>query len=476
MKHFDLAKTASEQIQDLASGKITAEALLETYIARFNEVNGTLNAVVRTDFDAARKRAREIDQRRAAGEKIGPLEGLPMTVKDSFDVNGMPAVCGVPKFAKRDDDVEDAILVDRLKKAGAVIWGKTNSPMMAGDVQTFNKVYGVTNHHIDQTRSPGGSSGGSAASLASLMTPLEIGSDIGGSLRNPAHFSGVCAFKPTWGLLPSHGHVPPSPKFRHKPDPDLAVVGPMARNIKDLQILMEIISAGDIPATEPSLNLKDLRIAFWMEEASFPLGRDCVSALENLKHILEAKAGSVTQTRPDLGAAEVFDTYLDLLIPIILSEIPSPIKSVMRALRPVLRLMAGKKEFTMPKALIKGVAPQHEIDAADQRRKQFKQECDRFFETQDVLIAPVTATPAVLHKTEGTIYQRVFDVDGKETEYLHQLNWISLATVCHLPVVVIPVGMSADGLPIGVQLIGPEGGDAKLLEIARLIEAAVAGS
>src|SRR5512146_619576 len=235
---------ATGQIAALAAKRISAVELLKAELARHGQLHGAVNAVVMADPDRAMERAKAIDDLRAKGEALGPLAGLPMTVKDTFDVVGMPASSGLEALRRRQ--AEDATVVEHARAAGAVIWGKTNTPVMAGDWQTFNALYGTTNNPWDVGRTTGGSSGGSAAALAADVTALEIGSDIGGSLRTPASFCGVYSHKPTWGLVDQHGHVPPKPGSWV--ERDLNVVGPMARSARDLRLLLSILTAG---ATAP---------------------------------------------------------------------------------------------------------------------------------------------------------------------------------------------------------------------------------
>ena len=204
--------------------------------------------MVVTDLDPARKRAQAIDRQRAAGEHMGALAGLPMTIKDTFDVEGMPASAGLKGLLGRA--TKDAVVVARARAAGAVIWGKTNVPVMAGDWQSYNGLYGTTNNPWDLTRTCGGSSGGAAAALATRMTALEIGSDIGGSLRVPASFCGVFSHKPTWGLVSQRGHIPPRPGTLA--ERDLNVVGPMARSARDLRLLLSVLEAGPLAAAGPA--------------------------------------------------------------------------------------------------------------------------------------------------------------------------------------------------------------------------------
>ena len=200
---------ATGQLNALEMKRISAVELLDASVARHEAVKGLINAVVATDIERARHRAAAIDDARAKGEPLGALAGLPMTIKDTFDVDGMPASSGLDVFRHRT--ASDATVVARTRAQGAVIWGKTNVPVLAGDFQTYNAIYGTTNNPWNPERTTGGSSGGAAACLATGVTALEIGSDIGGSLRTPANFCGVFSHKPTWGVVPQHGHIPPPP-------------------------------------------------------------------------------------------------------------------------------------------------------------------------------------------------------------------------------------------------------------------------
>lgn len=198
----DLYATARQMLADLAAKRISARELLDAHVARHDALHNRLNAVVAADLERARSDALAIDEARMRGDKLGVLAGLPMTIKDGYDVEGLPAAAGNPIFAGRPKACRDAELVARTRREGAVIWGKTNVPFMLSDFQSYNAIYGTTNNPYDVTRVPGGSSGGAAAALATGMTPLEIGSDIGGSLRHPANFCGVCSLKPTWARCP----------------------------------------------------------------------------------------------------------------------------------------------------------------------------------------------------------------------------------------------------------------------------------
>ncbi len=468
----DLTATAIEQISWLKAGKISSSELLEAYIVHEAETNPALNAIIAKDLDAARKAAKTIDERRARGEDIGFLQGLPMSIKDTYDVTDMPAVCGNPALTKRAPGCEDAFVVKLVRNADGVIWGKTNSPFMGGDVQTYNKVFGVTNNPHNTAHTPGGSSGGAAAALASNMTPLEIGSDIGGSLRTPAHYSGVYALKTTHGLVSLDGHVPPPPGVVHDAF-DLAVAGPMARNVEDLKLLMSIIAPQAKSAPDTFKSLSDVKVAVWDKEAAFPLGKDCAGAVAIVENVLAENKANISKAKPDIDGEHLIETYIRLLAPIILGDAPKPVLGAFKLFRPILHAIGQKTKYSFAMIASRAVQSASAFNKATADRNAMKAECERFFNKWDVLIAPVTATPALEHNNKGAPFGRSMEVDGKTVPYFHQLDWIALATTCHLPSISIPVTKTEQGLPIGVQIIGAEGEDLKVLEIAQLIEAAM---
>ena len=219
-------RTTKELVEALQSRKFSAVELADHVIARIGALDPRLNAVVVRDFDRARDAAKAADASLARGDRR-PLLGIPMAVKESLNIAGLPTTWGIPKF-KNWTPEEDAVTVARVKAAGAVVLGKTNVPIFLGDWQSYNEIYGTTNNPWDLGRTPGGSSGGSAAALAAGFGSLSLGSDIGGSLRAPAHYCGVYAHKPTWGLVPVRGHTPPGTPPLSR-EIDLAVVGPMAQ-------------------------------------------------------------------------------------------------------------------------------------------------------------------------------------------------------------------------------------------------------
>ncbi|MDB5437206.1 MAG: Amidase, partial [Phenylobacterium sp.] len=300
-----LKRDATDQLAALNARRVSAVELLKAALARHEQTHGQLNAVVAVNLERALERARAIDDLRMKGETLGLLAGLPMTVKDTLDVVGLPASSGLRSLRQRQ--AEDASVVKLARQAGAVIWGKTNTPVMAGDWQTFNALYGTTNNPWDQARTTGGSSGGAAAALATGVTALEIGSDIGGSLRIPASFCGVYSHKPTWGLVDQHGHVPPSPGSWS--ERDLNVVGPMARSARDLRLLLSVLEAGPLAPRAPPADLKEARIALWLDEPSFPLDAEVRAAIESFAAELSAAGAEVTPIASPVHMPSLMGAY-----------------------------------------------------------------------------------------------------------------------------------------------------------------------
>src|SRR5690554_3436697 len=260
---------ATEQLRLLETGAISAAELLDLYLGRIDRLNSAYNLVVATDLDRARAAAKEIDSARASGDPLGPLAGLPVTIKDSYEVAGMPATCGLEPL--RDHVPErDADAVTLLREAGAIPFGKTNLPAGASDWQSFNPIYGISRNPWNPERTVGGSSGGAAGAVAAGFTAFELGSDIGGSIRIPAHFCGVFGHKPTYGMVPLRGHIPPPPGMLAQPE--LGVAGPIARSASDLALLMPILAQGPAPLAPPRHErLADFRVGVWMGDGAYKL-------------------------------------------------------------------------------------------------------------------------------------------------------------------------------------------------------------
>ncbi len=468
----DIFSSARELLEQISSGKVSASDMLEAHIARNDKANPTINAVVRTDLAAARAQARDLDKALKAGERAGPLHGLPMTVKDTFDVEGMPATAGAPEYSKRPAKTPDSAAVARLRAAGAVIWGKTNTPYLAGDNQTFNLVHGRTSNPWDIDRTPGGSSGGAAAALAAGVTPLELGSDIGGSLRIPAHFCGVAALKPTFGRVPILGHVPPAPGSLSVRD--LNVAGPMARNVGDLRLLFAVLT-GETPPPARKPSLKGKRLAIWDDERGFPLSAQCRAAVETAADTAANLGAQTTVAAPEIDGVALVDLYLQLLLPILATDMPTPLVKAMEVGRPIARVLARGEPFSRSKWALYSAATHHDWLRADEARRRLKRTVAAFFEKWHAIVTPVAPSTAFEHIETGDAVTRLLTVDGEPAPFHTFHSWIALATVCHLPAVVIPVPGRKGDLPCGVQIIGPEGADLDVLAIAEAIEAEMGG-
>ena len=463
---------ATAHLQALESKRISALELLDLAFARYQAINPKINAVTVTDMDHARTRAKAIDELRMKGETLGPLAGLPMTIKDSLDVEGMPASSGVAALLKRPAD--DAVSVAKARQAGAVIWGKTNLPVMTGDWQSYNPVYGTTNNPWDLARVPGGSSGGAAAALATGITALEIGSDIGGSLRIPASFCGVYAHKPTHGLVSQRGHVPPPPGIIA--EGDLNVVGPMARSVRDLRLLLSVIADGPIGAKAPPADLKGLKVGVWSQEADFPLDPECANALAAFA-IWLGEQGAVVQPIRPTETGPLMEAYTVLLLSIIGKGQPEKTQRAMRRMRGVVQAMRrlGIKDPPWAAQVMASTATHGEWLVANEARARIGERMKAVFGQVDVIIAPATPVCAFPHDHSPFNKRTLMLSDGQRIPYRSMLSWIALATTCGLPATAIPIGPLANGMPFGVQVIGPRGADSRTLAVADAIEQVFGG-
>lgn len=465
-----LARDATAQLLALKAKEVSAVELLKLSLARHEHTHSRLNAVVAADLERALDTAKAVDDLRAKGANIGPLAGLPMTVKDTLDVSGMAASSGVAALRRRK--AEDAVVVGQVRQAGAVIWGKTNVPVMAADWQSFNALYGATNNPWDLARTPGGSSGGAAAALAAGVTALEIGSDIGGSLRVPASFCGVFSHKPTWGLVSQLGHVPPTPGTHA--ERDLNVIGPMARSARDLRLLLSVMTEG-VPAKTDIPDLSRLKIGLWL--GGFPLDPEVAAVLEVLGAQLSAGGAEVRQVASPVPLDQLMSAYQTLLGSVLATDMPAKTQIAMRRMRGLaslaLRFGAGPQSWA---GLTRAYAATHaEWIAADEVRARLKLTAQEAFAAFDVIIAPVAPVVAFPHDDSPFATRKLKTSEGASLPYSAMLNWIALATACHLPATTIPAGLGSSGLPVGVQIIGPHGSDSRTLAIAQAIDENLGG-
>lgn len=459
--------SATDLAAAIRGREVSASEALEHQVARIERLDEPVNAIVQWDLDRARSAARAADDAVAAGHDVGPLHGVPITIKDSFQTEGCLTTSGAPELA---DFVptEDAAPVARLRAAGAIPFAKTNLPIFAGDIQSFNEVYGTTNNPHDPSRTPGGSSGGSAAALAMGFTALELGSDIGGSIRVPAHYSGVSGHKPSYGIVPSHGQIPGMPGTLSQAD--LAVAGPMSRSVRDLELGLDVLVGPDrwsnpawkieLPSARADA-LADLRIAAWLDDEYCPVDASTQRVLGALVASIEDAGGHVdTDARPGF-TLERADTIFRNLLFAALSGGTKP--SELDALATV----AGDDDAARGK---RSTAMRHrEWLAHNERRLQLRERWREFFEHHDVILMPVQPRGAIPHDHSFPQWERTVEIDGTERPYLDLFGWTGPAGAGFLPATVVPAGLGDDGLPIGVQIIGPYLHDRTTLRMAALI-------
>ncbi|MFD6105395.1 amidase [Nocardia salmonicida] len=472
--------SAEELVTALRAGEVTSVELTEGAIARIERDDEAINAICVRDFDRARVAARRADQVRAGGEDR-PLLGVPVTVKESYNIAGLATTWGVPQN-KDFVPAEDAIQVSRLEAAGAVMLGKTNVPLGLRDVQSFNEIYGTTNNPWDHSRTPGGSSGGSSAALASGFGALSIGSDIGGSLRTPAHFCGIYAHKPTLGLAANRGMVaPPAPAL--PVDLDLAVVGPMARTARDLTLLFDVM-AGPDPLTlgkayELTLpparheRLSDFRVLVLDEHPLIGTGSAVRAGVNRVADALVDSGARVERHSallPDLTEAATI--YMQLLFSGSGAGLPVEAYEHLRTQAAEL----STHDQSLSATRLRGMVFTHrDWVEANNRRELHRHGWRQLFAEFDVVVCPITPTPAFPHDHDPDLLGRRIDIDGTEYPYLDQLVWAGLATMPGLPATAVPTGLSPEGLPVGVQLVGPMFEDRTPLRLAELLEQKIGG-
>ncbi|MGC7402995.1 amidase [Pandoraea pneumonica] len=458
----------------LARQEVTSTVLVAACEAAWRSENPRLNALVVSDFERAHAVARALDAARRAGNVRGPLHGVPFTIKESFDVEGWPTTVGDPAF-KGNIAKRHATVMQRLENAGAILLGKTNVPIWLRDWQSYNDVYGTTRNPHDVTRTPGGSSGGSAAAVCAGMSFFDVGSDIGSSIRNPAHYCGIFSHKSTHGLVPLDGHgLPGGATF-----PDINVAGPLARSADDLESVLAAIAGPtadaacalrlELPRCHAT-DLREIRFGILPTHPVAEVDAEVEQCIVALGKDLERRGAHVQwNARPALDAAELLRVYM-------------------------LLLRAATSGYLGEEAFAASVSSAAEVAADDLRyaslqhvgavmrhrdwlklqplREQFAAAWRALFEQVDVLLCPVAATAAFPLNEQGAPWQRTLDVNGRAQPLTTQLFWAGHSGLCGLPSTVAPAGRTAQGLPVGVQIVAPLYHDLRSIHVARLLEAA----
>jgi amidase len=447
MDEADLAHLPAVDLMELLSEKqVSSRDLLDVYLRRVGKFNPVLNAIVTLDVEHAAERAAAADEATARGENWGPLHGLPMTVKDVFETDSLRTTAGSPDLAQHVPD-RDAVIVRRLKAAGAIIYGKTNTPAMAGNGQTYNDVFGTTNNPWDLSRTPGGSSGGCGAAVAAGLTSLSIGSDIAGSVRIPAAFCGLVGHKPTFGVVPQQGHIPGQPGSLI--ERDINTIGPLARDPRDLHLALSVIAG---PMTQealewrfqlppaPDKSLSQYRVAAWLDDPFCPVDAALWAKLQDAVNALRAAGVTVDEdAHTGFGLEESHGVYLPLL----------------------------RTAFNVD------LSYQRWLEL-DQLRQRLRSLWADFFLRYDILLAPVCSMLPFPHM-QGPRAERRFTVNGQERPYEDFIVWTGLISVGYLPSTAVPVGLTDEGLPVGLQVVGPHLSDRRTIDFAGRLSALVGG-
>jgi len=462
----------------LNEGSIGSVELLDLLLHRYELLNPSLNAIITTDIEGARAAARAADNLQK--DRRGPLHGLPMTIKDVYEVVGMTASCGFPHLAGHLPET-DADPVALLRNAGAIFFGKTNTPLAASDHQSYNDLYGTTNNPWDLARTPGGSSGGAAAALAAGLTPLELGSDIGGSIRCPSHFCGIYGHKPSYGLVPMRGHIPPMPGTMTVSD--LGVGGPMARSAYDLELALDILATPvqaeskawsiRIPASRHE-RLQDFKVALWADHSAYPVDSRCLEAMQSFADDLRKLGVSIDDAaRPDLDPVTSDDLYFAMLFATVSADMPE--EAIQATIDAGASCPPEDKSFQARIARSMRMEHNRYLQLKEQQAG-LRLAWYKFFQDYDLILCPIMPTVAPPHDHSGEgpghipQYSRTLLVDGKPVPYLHGLQWPGLITVACLPATAVPTGRFIDGMPMGLQVVSPYLEDRTSIRFAQLVE------
>ncbi len=464
--------SAKELASSIRRKKIGCLELLDLYLNRIDRYNPKINAVIFINREAARKRARLADKALAKGDIWGPLHGLPMTIKESYDVVGMPTTWGVPAH-RNNYPKKNALAVDRFLKAGAVLFGKTNVPLYLADWQSFNEIYGTTNNPWDVTRVPGGSSGGSAAALSAGLTGLEAGSDIGASIRDPSHYCGVYGHKSTYGIASPRGQALPGMVS----ESDISVVGPLARSAEDLATALNIMAGPDdidgagwqLRLPKPAKkSLREFKVSIVYTDPEAEVDEEVQGRLRALADFLRKQKVKVKENaRPEIDSREAYKNYIQLLRAATCGRLTA--EEFQRSLRAAEALDPADDSY-QARAARAQTMPHWNWLAVNEARHKMRLKWADFFRECDLLLCPTATTTAFPHNQKGERWERMVMVNGKPQPSTTQMFWAGYSGNFYLPSTVAPAGLASNGLPVGVQIIGPQYGDLTCIHFARLLE------
>jgi amidase len=436
---------ARELARAVAARSVSSRELLGHFLDRIEL--SELNAVTTLDAERALAAAKAADEQTARGAARGPLHGLPITVKDAISTGGLRTTGGSPELAGHVP-ADDAPAVALLRAAGAIVMGKTNLPTWCGDIQTYNEVFGTTNNPWDPSRTPGGSSGGSAAAVADGLCGFDLASDIAGSIRIPAHFCGVYGLKPSAGLVPGEGYVDHVGAGALAPDGN--VLGPICRNADDLALVLDVLSPPGRASPGPPASLARFRVATWLDDPACRVSASTAAVLRRTVEALGGAGARLDGARPPGDFDDLWQLHLDMVLAAVAYNLPAD-----------------------------GVPPATATHrgwlARAEERARVRAAWGRWFAGYDVLLCPVVAMPAFPHDHAGDITTRTLDIDGERRPHMSTVGWCGLISVLGLPSVVMPVGLTETGLPVGVQVVAPHLRDRVAVTFARLAAEVIGG-
>ena len=461
----------------VARGQVSSRKLVDDLLHRIEA--STTNAVITVDPEAARRQADACDASVRSGERLGPLHGVPMTLKDAWAVRGLRSTSGLPEYAE-DVPADDAVAVARLRAAGAVIVGKTNVPPGITGQETANSLFGRTVNPWNRDRTPGGSSGGAAAALAEQLTWLELGSDSGGSIRQPAHCCGVYGHVPTHGVVPLRGHRPQVPFEHVGKDVDLMTAGPLARSARDLALALDVV-AGDDPAIAGGMRfdlppgrvgnqLRGARVAVWLDDAFCPTDRAVLDRLRAVADAVAAAGADVQDARPTFALEETWDVAFPLWVA---SSSARTDDDEMKRLRD-----ERDRDGHIGMRARAETMDHRDWLRLDEHRHDLQRRWTAMLADVDVLLCPVIPVTAPVHDDVGDLDEiasvdrrmaLTITVNGEQRPYLDQLTWNIATGLAGLPVTIAPAGLAADDMPVGVAIVGDRYADRTTIAFAQAL-------
>lgn len=477
--------TATQAIKAIKTGVISSRELTRHVFRRIKKHNEKINAFVTLNEEQALKLARKADEALAAGKSWGPLHGLPILIKDQFPTAGLRTTCGFNELANYIPE-KNAVTVDRLLNAGAIIVGKTNLPVGGGDIQTYNKVTGTTHNPWDVTKTPGGSTGGGAAALAAGLGFLELGADLAGSIRTPSNFCGIFGHKPSLNIVPIQGMIPPPPNLI-PPSMNLAelnglaVVGPLARSVRDLKLELEIIAG---PAPDEAIayrfalpkarkvKLKDYKIGYVSDDPFCPVSPEIAAIISNAVFALRKEGVKVKEGWPSgIKPTEIFNIYFKLL-GAFLSSSPVFSDTVINMMKMLFDMPYG----TYERNYVEGLTSSHKNwSVLNVRRLAARLAFQEYFKHYDAFLMPANFTAAFSHDHDRNMWGRIIETPEGSRYYGEAFKWVCIATLAGCPATVIPVGKTKANLPVGLQIMGPYMEDTTPLDLAMKMEDILGG-